>query len=81
MAANGRAQGFYRTLKLAVASLDLLVVSLLYIALKDPSPRGLVEAGGFQDVRGIDPIVGLTSHNMLPLRIWAHELELPDGVL
>lgn len=81
MAAIKRAHWFFRTLKLAVASLNLLVVSLLYVALENSGSRGLAEAGGFQDVRGIDPIVGLTSHHMLPLRIWAYKLELPDGVL
>lgn len=68
-------------MKLAVASLDLLMISLLYVALKNSSSCRFVEAGSFQDVRGIDPIVGLTSHYMLPLRIWAYKLELPDGVL
>lgn len=72
---------FLRTLKFAITSLDLLVVSLLYIALEDPSSRRLVKAGGFQDMRGIDPIVGLASHYMLPLCIWAYKLEFPNWIL
>lgn len=59
------------TLEFTIASLNLLVVSLLYIALEDSSSRGLVETGSFQDMCGIDPVVGLASHHMLSLCIWA----------
>lgn len=70
-----------RTLEFAITSLDLLMIALLYVALENSSSRRFVEAGGFQDVRGIDPVIGLASHHMLPLCIWAYKLELPDGIL
>lgn len=72
---------FLRTLEFAITSLDLFMISLLYVALQNPSSCRFVEAGGFQDVRGIDPVVGLAAHYMLSLCIWAYKLELPDRIL
>lgn len=70
-----------RTLEFAVPALDLLVVSLLYVALENACSCWLVKTGGFQDVCGIDPVVGLASHHMLFLPLWADELELPYWIL
>lgn len=69
------------TLELSITSLDLFVISLLYVALENSSSRRFVEAGGFQNVRRIDPVVGLAPHYMLSLCIWAYKLEFPDGIL
>lgn len=57
------------------------MVALLHVALKDTGSGGFIEASGLQDVCGIDPIVGLPSHNMLPFGVRAGELVLPDWVL
>jgi hypothetical protein len=53
-----------RTLVFPVAALDLFVVVLLDIALEDTCTGGLVEAGGFEDVGGVDPIVLSPAHDM-----------------
>lgn len=76
-----RAAGDECTLEFAITSLDLLVVALLNISLEDTCSRRLVEGGGFQDVCGIDPVVGLASHDVFPLPIGTGELEFPDWVL
>lgn len=70
-----------RTLKLSITTLDFLVASLLYVALKDTCSCWFVEAGGFQNVCGIDPIIGLASHHMLFLPLWTDKLEFPYRVL
>lgn len=70
-----------RTLEFAVTALDFLMASLLYVALEDACSCRFVKAGGFQDVCGINPIVGLASHHVLFLPLWADKLELPYWVL
>lgn len=52
------------TLILPVSSLDLLMGILLHLSLQDARSCGLVEAGGLQDVCGVDPVVLATSHDM-----------------
>jgi len=49
----------------SIAALDLLVDILLHLALEDACTGGLVEAGGLEDVCGIDPVVLATAHHML----------------
>lgn len=71
----------FRTLKLSIASLDLLMVALLYVTLENASSGGLVEAGSLQDMGGIDPVVRLSAHNMLPLGFRTGELKLPYWIL
>lgn len=71
----------WSTLKFAVASLDLLVVALLDVALKNAGPGGLVEGCGLQDMSGIYPVVGLTAHDMFSLAVDPRELELPYWIL
>lgn len=53
-----------RTLIFPVAALDLFVDILLDVALEDAGPGWLVEASGFQDVGGVDPVVLSAAHNM-----------------
>jgi hypothetical protein len=53
-----------RTLIFPVAALDLFVVVLLDIALEDTCASRLVEAGGFENVGGVDPIVFSPAHHM-----------------
>lgn len=69
------------TLEFAISSLNLLMVTLLHVALENAGSGGLVEAGSLQDMCSIDPIVGLTSHDMLPFGIRASELVLPYWIL
>lgn len=57
------------------------MVSFLDVPLENAGSGGLVEAGSFQDMGGIDPVVGLTAHDMLSLGLWASELELPYWIL
>lgn len=52
---------------------------LLDFTLKNSRPRRLIESGCFEDVRGIDPVVGPSPHDMfLELRT---ELKLEHGYL
>lgn len=68
-------------MKFAVSTLDLLMASLLYIALKNACSSRFVKAGCLQNVGSIDPIVGLTAHDMLFLAFWTNKLELPHWIL
>lgn len=69
------------TLELSIAALNLFMVALLDITLKNAGSGGLVEAGSFQDMGGIDPVVGLTAHDMFSLGLRACELEFPYWIL
>lgn len=53
-----------RTLIFPVTSLDLLVDVFLHVPLEDACPGRLVEAGGLQNVRRIDPIILSAAHHM-----------------
>lgn len=57
------------------------MVPLLDVALQDTSSGWLVEASSFQDMGRIDPVVGLSSHDMFPLSVRANKLELPNWIL
>ena len=61
---------------LSIASLDLLMGGLLYLALEDSRPCWLVEARGFQDVGCVDPVIVAPAHDMF-FGIMA-KLILPD---
>lgn len=67
------------TLVFSVSSLNLFVNVLLHLAFQDSCPGRLVEAGGFQDVSCVDPVVVAPAHDMF-LEIMA-ELVFPDGDL
>lgn len=69
------------TLELSVTSLHFLMVSFLHVALENTSSCWFVKAGGLQNMGRVDPVVGLPSHNMFSLSIWANELELPHWIL
>lgn len=57
------------------------MVSLLHVALENAGSRRLVEARSLQDVGGIDPVIGLASHDMFAFGIGPIELEFPDWIL
>lgn len=52
---------------------------LLHLTLEDSRSGGLVKAGSFEDVGGINPVVLATAHDMF-FQVGA-ELILPDGYL
>lgn len=64
------------TLIFSVSTLDLLVYTLLHLALEDAGPARLVVVRDFQDVGSIDPVVGSASHTVVTFAI-----ELIDGDL
>jgi hypothetical protein len=64
------------TLIFPVSTLDLLVYTLLHLALKNPSPAGLVILRDFQDVGSVDPIVRSSSHAVVTFAV-----EFIDGYL
>ena len=41
--------------------------SLLDLPLKDPSSGRLVEIGNFENMSGIDPVIGPSSHNLVAI--------------
>ena len=49
---------------LSIASLNLLMGSLLHLALEDSRSCWLVEARGFQDVGCVDPVIMAPAHDM-----------------
>ena len=55
------------TLIFAVAALDFFMNAFLHFALEDPSSSWFVEAGNFQDMGSIDPIVRAPSHHMISI--------------
>ena len=61
----GCSAGYSLTLIFAIATLHLLVDSLLDLTLENPRPRGLVVVGYLEDVRRIDPVVGAASHDVV----------------
>ena len=65
-----------RTLVLSIATLDLLVYTLLHFPFEDPRPCWLIETCNLQDVGSVDPVVGSPAHDMV-----ASNLEFVDGDL
>lgn len=57
------------------------MLALLDVALEDTGSGGLIEAGSFQNMCGVDPVVGLAAHDMFSLGFRPSELELPYWIL
>lgn len=64
----------------AIATLYLVVDSLLYFALKYTSSCRLVIIGDLQNVRSVDIIVGAASHNMVAVAVESGKEEVVRGV-
>jgi hypothetical protein len=57
------------TLVFAVASLHLLVHTLLYLALQNTGPARLVVVGDLEDVGSVDPVVGAAAHDVVAIDV------------
>lgn len=57
----------FRTLVFAITALDLLMHAFLYLSFQYPRSGRLVKVCDFQNVRGIDPIIGSAAHYMVAL--------------
>lgn len=49
----------------SVAALDFFVLVFLNLSLENSGSGRFVEAGGLEDVRGVDPVIVTASHDML----------------
>lgn len=57
------------TLILPIATLHLLMHSLLYIPLQNPRPCGLIIVAHFQDMRRVNVIIGSAAHHTVTLDV------------
>lgn len=58
-----------RTLIFAITSLHFLMRVFLNLSFQNSRTSRFVELGNFQNMRGVDPIVGSSTHNMVAINI------------
>lgn len=68
-------------MEFSITTLNLLMVSLLHITLEDTGSSRLIEASSLKDMGSVDPVVGLTSHDMFAFGVGSIKLELPYWIL
>ena len=64
-----RSLSITRTLIFPIASLHLLVHSLLHLSLQNPRTSRLVVVGDLENMRSVDPVIGASSHDMIATNI------------
>lgn len=63
-------------LVLSISTLNFLMDTLLHFSFQNSCPGRFIEAGDFENMCGIDPVVGPTSHDVV-----GADFELVDGHL